>query len=584
MTAQHRGRLRALAAGGVLALAAGALSAAPSTAATPHRSPGSGPARPATVPAPDSASATGARREAKRRTVVPPRAAERDVRAAVAAKPRHDLDGDGKSDMMVMEYDNLTAAYLSSIATWTEYEIYKTDPDSSFKDLLPVGDVGGTTTPELLSLSFDGKLTLYEAGVKSTSAPKWSGSGWQIYNRVVATGDVSGDRRMDLLARDHDGGLWLYTGTGSVSKPFNSRVKVGSGWGIYDQLVGASDVDGDGLGDVYGRTLSGDLYFYKGAGSATAPLKPRVKVASGWNIYNVITGPDDLDGDGKSDLLARNRDGLQYFYKSIGGGKFAARSYYSDGWEDNKFIVGAGTTSLYGKSQTLGTESNNNLAKYNVLANGYYRTPPIYAGKEATGSRNAYATGLNSHNHAAWVQNIGSDLWIRGQKVSTTWNYPLTVGPGDLSGDGKGDLITRDSGGTLWLHPGDGQLFTRFGTRVKIGTGWNIYDVLVGAGDYSGDKRPDLIARDTDGRLFLYKGTGTAATPFAAREQIGSGWNTYDKLFAPGDMDGDSKADLVGRDRNGYVYRYASTGNPGTGTFAARVKFGDGWNLYKSLY
>ncbi|MEU9303318.1 FG-GAP-like repeat-containing protein [Streptomyces sp. NPDC048269] len=260
----------------------------------------------------------------------------------------------------------------------------------------------------------------------------------------MATGDLTGDRHPDLLVRDHAGYLWLYTGTGSVSKPFNTRVKVGSGWGMCDQLVG--DVDGDGLGDVLTRTLSGELWFHKGAGSATAPLKARVKVGTGWNTYNVISGPDDLDGDGDgmSDLIGRSRDGKQYFYKSIGGGKFAAPTYYGSGWERNKFMVGAGTTQLYGKAQNLATEANNTLAKYSALANGYYLMPPVAAGTETPRSRNTYATTLNNHNHASYVRNIGSDLYIRGRRVSTTRNYTMMVGPGDLTGDGKDDLLSRE--------------------------------------------------------------------------------------------------------------------------------------------
>ncbi|KOU24254.1 hypothetical protein ADK52_14270 [Streptomyces sp. WM6372] len=582
MTSSHRGRLRALAAGGVLALAAGALSAAPSTAAPQRSAPASVPARPSTAPEPASASVAGPRSDRGYPTVVLPGRATEPARAA-AAKPRHDVDGDGISDMIVMEYDQSTAVYLSSISAWSDYVVYKTDGEASFKDLLPVGDVGGTTKPELLSLSFDGVLTLYEAGLQGTSAPLWSGSGWQKYNHLVATGDVTGDHHPDLLARDHVGDLWLYTGTGSISKPFNTRVKVATGWGMYDQIVGASDVDGDGLGDVLTRTLSGELWFHQGAGSATAPLKPRVKVGTGWNTYNVISGPDDVDGDGKSDLLARNRDGLQYFYKSIGGGKFAAPTYYGNGWERNRFIVGAGTTQLYGKSQNLMTEANNTLAKYYALANDTYLTPPTNVGTETPGSRNTYATGLNSHNHASYVQNIGSDLYIRGQKVSTTWNYTLMVGPGDLTGDGKGDLLSRDSAGVLWLHPGDGAVDTKLGARIKVGTGWNAYDALVGAGDYSGDGRPDVLARDTSGRLFLYKGTGTSTAPFAAREQVATGWNVYDTLLVPGDIDGDGKGDVLGRLPNGDMYLYTSTGNSGTATFTTRVLFGKGWNIYKNM-
>ncbi|WP_329402717.1 VCBS repeat-containing protein [Streptomyces virginiae] len=586
---QRSRRLRALAAGGVLALAVGALAAAPSVAAPSMGSPSvaapsmglpSVAAPSPAVPAPGPSAVAGGHGLP---TVVMP--ARVPAQVAAAAKPRHDVDGDGVSDMIVMEYDQVTAVYLSSIKAWSDYTVLKTDPDpeASFKDLLPVGDVGGTTQPELLSLTFDGVLTLYEAGVKSTSAPLWSGRGWQIYNRLIATGDLTGDRRPDLLARDPAGDLWLYTGTGTVSKPFNSRVKVASGWGIYDQVVGADDVDGDGIGDVLTRTLTGELWFHKGAGSATAPLKPGVKVGTGWNTYNVITGSDDGDGDGRSDLLARNHDGVEYWFKSIGGGKFAAPAYFGSGYELNKFIVGAGTTSLFGKGQNVMTQADNVLVKYHALANSAYYSPPYEVGKETPGSRNTYATGLNSHNHASYVQNIGTDLYVRGVKVSTSWNYTMMAGPGDLTGDGKGDLVSRDSAGVLWLHPGDGLPYTKFGTRIKVGTGWNGYNTLVGAGDYSGDGRPDLLARDTAGGLFLYKGTGTAGAPFAAREQVGSGFDQYDTLFVPGDINGDSKGDLMARLPGGVVYTYTSTGKTGTATFAPRVKFGTGWNIYKNM-
>ncbi|MEV6207282.1 FG-GAP-like repeat-containing protein [Kitasatospora sp. NPDC051914] len=583
MTAPYRGRLGVLAAGGVLALAVGALATAPSTAAPQHRAADPVVAQPVTDAAPVSDPDAAPPGAGGYPTVVMPAPSGPSEQVTAAAKPRHDVDGDGRSDLISMEYDQSTAVYLTSLREWSDYAISKTDPDASFKDLLPVGDVGGTTKPELLSLSFDGVLTLYEAGPTSTSAPLWSGTGWQKYNRVIATGDVTGDRHPDLLARDFAGDLWLYTGTGTVTKPFNARVKVGSGWGIYDQIVGASDVDGDGLGDVLTRTLAGELWFHKGAGSATAPLKARVKVGTGWNAYNVITGPDDWDGDGLSDLLARDRDGVQYWFKSTGGGHFAAPEYFGDGYEFNRFIVGAGTTQLYGKSQNVMTQTDGTLVKYEALADGTYRTPPTGVGTEPRGSRNTYATGLNSHNHAIYVQNIGSDLYIRGKKVSSTWNYNLMVGPGDLTGDGKGDLLSRDAAGVLWLHPGDGAVYPRLGTPIKVSSGWNAYNALVGAGDYSGDGRPDLLARDTSGRLFLFKGTGTSTAPFAAREQVATGWDVYDMLIAPGDIDGDSKGDVLARVKNGDMYRYSSTGNAGTATFAARVKFGAGWNIYTNM-
>ncbi|KJY28889.1 hypothetical protein VR46_37605, partial [Streptomyces sp. NRRL S-444] len=91
---------------------------------------------------------------------------------------------------------------------------------------------------------------------------------------------------------------------------------------------------------------------------------------------------------------------MEYWFKSIGGGKFAAPAYFGSGYELNKFIVGAGTTSLFGKGQNVMTQADNVLVKYHALANSTYYSPPYEVGKETPGSRNTYATGLNSHNHA----------------------------------------------------------------------------------------------------------------------------------------------------------------------------------------
>ncbi|MCE3292399.1 MAG: hypothetical protein K0Q84_1336, partial [Arthrobacter sp.] len=43
--------------------------------------------------------------------------------------------------------------------------------------------------------------------------------------------------------------------------------------------------------------------------------------------------------------------------------------------------------------------------------------------------------------------------------------------PGDLTGDGRADLVARDSSGVLWTYPGAGNAL--FGTRIRLGSGWN---------------------------------------------------------------------------------------------------------------
>ncbi len=48
--------------------------------------------------------------------------------------------------------------------------------------------------------------------------------------------------------------------------------------------------------------------------------------------------------------------------------------------------------------------------------------------------------------------------------------------------------------------------------RERVGGGWNAYSALVGTGDLSGDGRTDLLARDTAGKLWRYASTGAART------------------------------------------------------------------------
>ncbi|MEK8144873.1 hypothetical protein NKH18_34955 [Streptomyces sp. M10(2022)] len=46
---------------------------------------------------------------------------------------------------------------------------------------------------------------------------------------------------------------------------------------------------------------------------------------------------------------------------------------------------------------------------------------------------------------------------------------------------------------------------------------------VFGKGDYSGDGKPDLLTRDSEGRLWLYEGRGAVSSPYSPRVQVGKG-------------------------------------------------------------
>ncbi|SDL12841.1 FG-GAP-like repeat-containing protein [Streptomyces indicus] len=252
-------------------------------------------------------------------------------------------------------------------------------------------------------------------------------------------------------------------------------------------------------------------------------------------------------------------------------------------------------TDYNGAISSLGSKWNNTISSIRVGASEYEVTsgkPYMEWGSDYWGKRPA---GLPAANQFGDLNNDGlSDLleraadgrlWflngIRKADGSTTgklvgggWNaMTQLVRHGDYNGDAKEDLYARDTTGVLWFYPGRGD--GTFGTRVRVGGGWNTMREISAAGDLTGDGRRDLLARDTEGVLWLYPGNGKGI--FGSRKVSGTGgWNAMNRLVAPGDMNGDGKADLIARDGNRVLWLY-----PGldTGKFGSRKQLPYAWPL-----
>jgi len=185
---------------------------------------------------------------------------------------------------------------------------------------------------------------------------------------------------------------------------------------------------------------------------------------------------------------------------------------------------------------------------------------------------------LWAYESAAGAQSYMNPQSVTKVKIGGGWNiYNLLVSTGDLNQDGHDDLIARDANGVLWLYEGTGT--GGFHSRVQIGTGWGIYTKIVGTGDLTGDGIPDFIAVDSSGKLWRYSGNGKGG--YAARVQIGYGYGIYNTIVPIGDVREDGHNGFVARDSAGGLWWYEGTG---TGTVKARVKVGYGYNIFKQLY
>ncbi|MFJ8695611.1 FG-GAP repeat domain-containing protein [Streptomyces roseolilacinus] len=170
------------------------------------------------------------------------------------------------------------------------------------------------------------------------------------------------------------------------------------------------------------------------------------------------------------------------------------------------------------------------------------------------------------------------DPWAR-QDHGSGWNaFDAVTKLSPIATDNRGGgVVAREPSGTLWYYPASGVKWTDrvFEPRVRVGTGWSAYTSVRGTGDVTGDGHPDLVARDGDGVLWLYQGTGDPARPYAARIQVGrSGWDAYTAIIAPGDGSPAGRGALLARDRQGVLYWYRGTGKA-TSPFEGRTKAAD---------
>ncbi|MCB5164738.1 FG-GAP-like repeat-containing protein [Streptomyces bambusae] len=182
-----------------------------------------------------------------------------------------------------------------------------------------------------------------------------------------------------------------------------------------------------------------------------------------------------------------------------------------------------------------------------------------------------------------WLYNGAVGYFYPRKRIGAGWNVYRTLNATpDITGDGRADLIARDGSGTLWLYRGTGKPNEPYRPRQRVSGSWGGYTSLTTSPDLTGDLRPDLLARDGSGTLWLFPGTGKAAAPYGPRMRVATGWNTYGTVSATGDVTGDRRADLVARDAAGVLWVFPGTGRADA-PFGPRTNAGSGWGGYTAL-
>lgn len=279
-----------------------------------------------------------------------------------------------------------------------------------------------------------------------------------------------------------------------------------------------------------------------GSGAALT-LSQAVNVSAGAAVRHDFTNSGTWAPDGTGDVLTLTSTGVISYRSGTEKGTFGS-AMSASGWPSSVTPIPFGDLNGDRRSDILVRFSSGELRAYRTMRGQSFITGTPYT---------SFGKGWNQYN--------------------------LLTYPGDITGDGRPDLIARKaSTGEVFLYRGTSG--NRLAARVRIAANWSGYKKIVGVGDLNGDGRGDLLAQDTSNTLWRYDGTGTGG--FGARVKVAADWGSnYNAVIGIGDLTGDARADIVSRDTAGNVWR--NSGN-GKGSFGPRTRIATGWQAYKGLY
>ncbi|KPI07014.1 hypothetical protein OK074_3946 [Actinobacteria bacterium OK074] len=184
------------------------------------------------------------------------------------------------------------------------------------------------------------------------------------------------------------------------------------------------------------------------------------------------------------------------------------------------------------------------------------------------------------HASVPAAHNDGKLLAADDDTYGDYWTDALLTHNGDfLTGDGVQDLVARMSDGRLYVYPGDGYGGVDVSKRTEVLLPAGApdpadLDQILAAGDIDNDGRPDLLA--TAGtQYWAFLGYSGGAFADAVLQNTGTAWTDRD-LVSVGDFNADGEVDLLFRtlSTGRLTLRHGRTNGDGGTTLASLATAG----------
>ena len=484
-----------------------------------------------------------------------------------------DINGDGKQDLVVGEYQGRLKFFLNESSETTTTFTEKTSNDNPFNGV----SVGNYSTPvfayinddnkiDLVVGEYDGYVNYYlnESTEDTVTFTQKTGNN-SPFNGIDVGGesapafaDLNGDNKVDLVVGNGGGTLKFYLNE-STESTISFTAKTAASENPFDGFnVGAKsiptfiDMNGDGKKDLIVGENHGILnYFLNESANNTLVFTDKTESKNPFNDIDIGSSsiPEfaDINGDGKQDLVVGKYDGtLDYFLNESTENAITFTKKTSSENPFNSFDVGSNSTPEFadingdGKLDLVVGEQDGNL---NYFLNESTENTISFTAKTAA-SDNPF------NNFDAGDKSV-PELF-------------------DISGDGKLDLIVGETYGAFKYY-----LNESVGSTISFTEKTNNENPLNGldAGDYS---NPVFIDVNGDGKMDLVSGQYYSPLRYYLNESSG---NTITFTNKTGDDNPFSKINYVGTD-----FAPAFTDINGDGKVELLVGIGSGHFLYVINY
>ena len=346
---------------------------------------------------------------------------------------------------------------------------------------------------------------------------------------AVAVGDVNGDGKPDLVVANEcgDGNGTCETSTigvllGNGDGTFQTAVTYSSN-GVRTRSLALADVNGDGKLDLLVTSCCGsdeNVGVLLGNGDGT--FQPVVSYRSGGE-YALTVVVADLNGDQKPDLVVANASsGSVGVLLGNGDGTFQSGVSYGSGGNDSDV---------------------NSVAVADV--NGDGKLDIVTANVNGSSPRGSVGVLLGN----------GDGTFRKAVAYDSGGVGALAVAIGDVSGDGKPDLLVANCGGADGCNGGDGVAAVLLGNgdgtfQAPVTYDAGGYDTnSVVLGDVNGDGKPDVICGNNGSAanvgVLLGNGDGTFQKVATYNSNATQGTGSAALTVAVADVNGDAKPDLI---------------------------------------